>query len=380
MSSSSSSIIWIGMDVHKDTVMVAVYVGAAAEPEMVKQLPNDGRKLRRFFERWSRRGEVRSCYEASGAGYVLQREITEWGYGCEVVAPSLIPVRPGDRRKHDQKDAIQLGRLYRAGELVMIRIPSSAEERVRDLVRCRECFQREILRSRHYVTKFLARRGLVYREGKNWTQKHRDWLQRILKDEGMASEDRSVFGEYLALLDYKTSRREDLDDQIEKLAFSPAYRPRVDRLRCFRGIDTIAAMTLMTEIGDWRRFERPGQLMAYLGLVPSEHSSGERERRGPITKAGNSRCRHVLVQAAWHYRHRPAVGGRLKQRQRGQPPGVIGHAWKAQHHLYKLYHRIAAKKSSRIAVVGVARELVGFLWAVMQELELEQADTLCTAA
>ena len=297
-----------------------------------------------------------------------------------MVAPSLIPVRPGDRRKHDQKDAIQLGRLYRAGELVTIRIPSCAEERARDLVRCRECFQREILRSRHYVTKFLARRGLVYREGKNWTQRHRDWLQRLLKGDALVWEDRSVFGEYLALLDYKTSRREDLDGQIEKLAFSPIFRPRLDRLRCFRGIDTIAAMTLLTEIGDWRRFQRPGQLMAYLGLVPSEHSSGERERRGPITKAGNSRCRHVLVQAAWHYRHRPAVRGRLKQRQRGQSPGVIGHAWKSQHHLYKLYHRIAAKKSSRIAVVAVARELVGFLWAVMQELEAEQAGKLCAAA
>lgn len=376
----SSTIIWIGMDVHKDTVMVAVYVGGATEPETVKQLPNESRKLKRFFGRWAHRGEVQSCYEASGAGYVLQREIKEWGYGCEVVAPSLIPVRPGERRKHDQKDAVQLARLYRAGELVTIRVPSLAEERVRDLVRCRECFQREILRSRHYVTKFLARRGLVYREGQNWTQKHRDWLQRILRGNDLAREDRSVFGEYLALLNYKTSRREDLDDQIEKLAFSSVFKARVERLRCFRGIDTIAAMTLLTEIGDWRRFQRPGQLMAYLGLVPSEYSSGEREQRGPITKAGNSRCRHVLVQASWSCRHRPAVGERLRQRQRGQPPGVIGHAWKAQHHLHKLYHRIAAKKSSRIAVVAVARELVGFLWAVMQELETEQAKALSAAA
>ena len=181
-----------------------------------------------------------------------------------------------------------------------------------------------------------------------------------------------MFGEYLSLLEYKISRREDLDGQIEELALSPLYRPAVDRLRCFRGISTIAAMTLATEIGDWRRFEAPGQLMAYLGLVPSEHSSGDRERRGAITKAGNSRCRHVLVQAAWSYRHRPAVGLELKKRQRGQPPEVIGHAWKGQHRLYKLYHRIAAKKSSNIAVVAVARELVGFLWAVMQQLENEQ--------
>ena len=378
--SSATGIIWIGMDVHKDTVMVAVFEGRNGAAEIVQQLPNDTRKLRRFFERWDKRGEIRSCYEASGAGYVLHREITEWGYECEVIAPSLIPVRPGERRKHDRRDATQLARLYRAGELVPIRIPTAGEERVRDLVRCRQCFQREILRSRHYVTKFLARRGFVYREGKNWTQRHWLWLRRMLREGGLESADRTAFSEYLALLEYKISRRDDLDDQIEKIALSAHYRPVVDRLRCFRGISTIAAMTLVTEIGDWRRFERPGQLMAYLGLVPSEHSSGERHRRGPITKAGNSRCRHVLVQAAWSYRSRPTVGTELKRRQQGQPPEIIAHAWKAQHRLYKLHHRIANKKSSRIAVVAVARELVGFLWAVMQDIDNQQTTLLREAA
>ena len=376
----SSSMISIGMDVHKDTVMLAVYIDDSREPEIVQQLPNDHRKLKRFFERWSRRGEVRSCYEASGAGYVLHREITEWGYDCDVVAPSLTPIRPGEHRKHDRRDAIHLARLYRAGELVTIRIPSPAEERVRDLVRCRQCFQREILRSRHYVTKFLTRRGFVFREASAWTRKHRRWLESLLHEGHLEPEDRWVFGEYLALLDYKISRRDDMDEQIEKLALRPAYKPFVDRLRCFRGINTLAAMTLSTEIGDWRRFERPTQLMAFLGLVPSEHSSGDRQRKGPITKAGNSRCRHVLVQAAWKYRHRPAVGVDLEKRQRGQPPHVIAHAWKAQHRLYKLYHRIAARKSNQIAAVAAARELVGFLWAVMQELETEHATSLSAAA
>jgi len=380
MSSSSTSIIWIGMDVHKDTVMVAVFRDRHSEPEVVQQLPNDPRKLRRFFERWAARGEIRSCYEASGAGYVLHRDITEWGHDCEVIAPSLIPVRPGERRKHDRRDAIQLARLYRAGELTPVRIPSADEERVRDLVRCRQCFQREILRSRHYVTKFLARRGFVYREGTNWTQRHWTWLRGLLRDGGLERADRTAFGEYLALLEYKISRREDLDEQIQKLAFGPHYRPAVERLCCFRGISTIAAMTLLTEIGDWRRFERPSQLMAYLGLVPSEHSSAERHRRGPITKAGNSRCRHVLVQAAWSYRSRPTVGAELKRRQQGQAPEVVAHSWKAQHRLHKLYHRIAAKKSSRIAVVAVARELVGFLWAVMQDPEHEQLISVQEAA
>lgn len=377
---SSETIIWIGMDVHKDTVMVAVFEGDAQQETVTQQVPNEGRKIRQFFERWGRRGEIRSCYEASGAGYVLQRDISEWGYACEVVAPSLIPVRPGERRKHDRKDATQLARLYRAGELVTIRVPTAADERVRDLVRCRQCFQREILRSRHYVLKFLARRGWVYRAGTNWTHAHHSWLRSLLREETLAGEDGIVLGEYLALLDYKISRREDLDEQITKLAFGPTYKAGVDRLRCFRGIDTIAAMTLLTEIGDWRRFERPNQLMAYLGLVPSEHSSGQRHHRGPITKAGNSRCRHVLVQAAWHYRNRPGVGSRLKERQRGQSAEVVAHSWKTQHHLHKLFHRIAAKKSSRIAVVAVARELVGFLWAVMQDLEAQQIPSMSEAA
>lgn len=377
---SSQSIIWIGMDVHKDTVMVAVYRDLEQEPEIVQQLPNERRKLRRFFERWGQRGSVRCCYEASGAGYVLHREITEWGHDCDVIAPSLTPVRPGERRKHDRRDAIQLARLYRAGELVPVRVPSADEERVRDLVRCRQCFQREILRSRHYVTKFLARRGFVFREATPWTRKHRRWLESLLHEGHLAAEDRWVFGEYLALLDYKISRRDDLDEQIEKLALSPAYKPFVDRLRCFRGINTLAAMTLATEIGDWRRFERATQLMAYLGLVPSEHSSGDRQHKGPITKAGNSRCRHVLVQAAWKYRHRPAIGVDLKKRQTGQPPHVVAHAWKAQHRLYKLFHRIAARKTSQIAAVAAARELVGFLWATMHELEHQRSCAIEHAA
>ena len=378
--SRSESLVFVGMDVHQDTVTLAVFEGVSKDAAVVQKLPNDPRKLRRFFDRWAERGELRTCYEASSAGYVLYRELTEWGHACEIIAPSMIPVRPGEQRKHDRRDAIMLARLYRAGELVTIRIPSPTDERVRDLVRCRQTFQREVLRSRHYVLKFLSRRGFVFRHGGRWGPKHRAWLERLLHEERLAPQDRAVFGEYLALMDYKVGRRDELDRQIEDVAFSDAYRAQVQRLTCFRGINTLSAMTLVSEIGDWRRFERPGQLMAYLGLVPSEHSSGSRERRGSITKAGNSRCRHILVQAAWHYRLRPAVGKQLEKRHRGQPPGVITHAWKSQHRLHKLYHRIANRKSSQVAVVAVARELVGFMWAVMRELEIEQATALDAAA
>ncbi len=375
----TSEKMYVGMDVHKDSVMVAVLPAAASAPTVVKPLVNDEPKLRRFFDRLARHGEVVACYEASGAGYVLHRALASWGYRCEVVAPSLTPQRPGERRKHDKQDAVQLARLYRAGELVTIRVPSAAEERVRDVVRCRGTFQREILKSRHYLRTFLARRGFVYREGSNWTHKHFAWMRRLLSTGTIEGTDGEVVTEYLALLEYKLGRREVLDRRIEALALTPAYREAVARLRAFKGIDTQAAMVLATEIGDWRRFDRPTQLMAYLGLVPSEHSSGSRERRGAITKAGNSHCRHVLVQVAWSYRHRPHQGAVLKKRQTEQPATVIAHSWKAQHRLHALYRRLAARRNAPIAITAVARELVGFLWAVMRELETEPA-ALPTAA
>ena len=359
--------VYVGMDVHKDSVMIAVLPAGVAEPTLVKRLSHEPRGIRRMLDRLAREHEVRACYEASGAGYVLERMIRRWGHECEIVAPSLIPRRPGERRKHDRKDAEELARLYRAGELVSVRVPTEREERVRDLVRCREVFQREALRSRHYILKFLARRGLVYREGQNWTGKHFAWLREIQRDAVLETEDHKAFGEYLALLEYKLDRRDELDRQIEALAVEPSYKEAVGRLCCLKGISTQAAMVLVTEIGDFRRFEHPGKLMAYVGLVPSEHSSGGSRRQGSITKAGNSRVRHVLVQAAWSYRFPPRRGEVLKRRQQGQPPAAIAHSWKAQHRLHKVFKRLAFRKNNQIAAVAVARELAGFVWALMHE-------------
>ena len=355
------------MDVHKDSVMVAVLPEGEREPAPVKRLSHDPRGLRRILDRLAGEHEVRACYEASSAGYVLERKIQSWGHACEIVAPSLIPRRPGERRKHDRKDAEELARLYRAGELVTVRVPTEREERVRDLVRCRGVFQREIVKSRHYILKFLAWRGLVYREGQNWTIKYFAWLRAIQRDGVLETEDRVVFGEYLVLLDYKLDRRNELDRRIEALALEPAYREAVGRLGCLKGISTQAAMVLVTEIGDFRRFRHPGKLMAYVGLVPSEHSSGGTRRYDSITKAGNSRVRHVLVQAAWSYRSPPRRGEVLKRRQQDQPPDAIVHSWKAQHRLHKVFKRLAFRKNSQIAAVAVARELAGFVWALMRE-------------
>jgi transposase len=338
---STPCIIYLGMDVHKESITIAVLPAEAKAPTRLERLPNDLPKLKKWLERAARGGELRACYEASGAGYVLHRAMREWGYACDVIAPSLIPKRSGVQRKHDKRDATDLARLYRAGELVAVRIPTEAEERVRDVVRCRETFQREILKSRHYILKFLARRGFVFREGTNWCTPHLQWLQHLTTDASpLASADRLVFREYHALLMYKLQRRDELDRQIEQLALLPSLAPMVARLQCFRGISVHSAMVLATEIVDWRRFERPAQLACYLGLVSREDSSGDRTRLGSITKAGNTHCRHVLVQAAWSYRHRPQTSADLKRRQHGQAPAVIMHAWKAQQRLHQRFNHL----------------------------------------
>jgi transposase len=349
------------MDVHQDSVTVAVLPEGAQECEESRQLPHDLAKIRRVFARLSKRGPVRACYEASGCGYVLQRALAKWGVAFEVIAPSLIPQRSGDRRKTDKRDAAKLARLYRAGELTAIRIPDEAEEQVRSLVRCRETLTREILKSRHYVLKLLQARGRIYRSGSNWTQAHWDWLRK-LKLEGP---DAIPLRTYLELLEYKLLQRDTLDREIEEVAFSEVYREPVGRLRCLRGVDTLTAMTLVCEIGDVRRFALPRQLMGYLGLTVSETSSGGLERRGGITKTGNARARRVLVEAAWHYRYPARYSRGLRKRQEGQPSVVIAHAWRAQKRLHKRFEALVYRMAPSKAVVAVARELVGFVWALL---------------
>src|SRR5437867_4420722 len=329
----SASIIYLGLDVHKDSLTIAVLPQDAPAPTQVDQLPHDPRKLRPSLARLAQQGMLRCCYEASGAGYVLQRLLTQWGFPCDVIAPSLIPQRPGHQRKHDRYDARQLARLYRAGELTVIRIPTEADER---------------------VLKFLRRRGYIYRAGKiHWTQAHRRWLAALPREAALAAEDVTVLSELRALVDYLEQRRAELDRQIAAWALTPAWQAGVARLGCFRGLDTHAAMVLATELGDWQRFTTAGQLMAYVGLVPREDSSGTREHRGAITKAGNAHCRHVLVQAAWAYRPLPAVGRALRLRQAGQPAAVVAHSWKAQHRLHQLYRRVRARRGEAVAVVVV---------------------------
>lgn len=361
--SESQSTTFVGIDLHQDSVAVAVLPAGARECGDVRTLPNDLPKLRRFFERRSAKGAVRACYEAGGCGYVLHRAMKEWGVECEVIAPSLIPVRPGDRCKTDRRDAVRLAQLYRAGELTPIRVPSAEEESVRALVRCRETLTREILSSRHYVLKFLQARGLRFPDGKtNWSGAYWRWLR------GLAFEgpDGATFSAYVELLEYKLVQRETIGARIEEIALKdPTYREQVGRLRCLRGIDTLTAITILAEIGDVRRFASPRQLMAYLGLTVREHSSGSAIRRGGITKAGNARCRRVLVEAAWNYRFRARPSATLLDRRIGQPPEVVAHAERAERRLHSRFARLSVRMASSKAVVAVARELAGFVWAVL---------------
>src|SRR5262245_36582512 len=237
------------------------------------------------------------------------------------MAPALTPRRPGQRIKTDRRDAVKLVRLFRAGELTPIRVPNEAEEAVRDLVRCREDCRRDVLRWRHRLLKFLDRHGRLYVTGRNWSQRHWTWIRNQHFDLPILQR---TFEATLFALEQALARVAELDKEIAAVADKEPYRIPVGWLRCFRGIDTLSAMILLAEIVDFQRFNHPRELMGYLGLVPSEYSSGDTQRRGAITKAGNTHARRALVEAAWHYRHRPSVAGALRQRTEGQPPHVVG--------------------------------------------------------
>lgn len=283
----SPSIIYLGLDVHKDSITLAVLPADAPVPTRVDRLPNDLPKLKRYLARLVGEGTLRICYEASGAGFVLHRSLRGWGYHCAVIAPSLIPTKPGVQRKHDRYDAIQLARLYRAGVLPPVRVPSEVEERIRDLVRCRETLQRELLKSRHYLLTFLARRGRVFRAGKHWTQAHLAWLRTHAGPASpLEAEDVEVRNEYLALFDYQLGRRQALDQRVAALAETPSLRTAVQWLQCFRGFPVQGAMVLQTELGDWHRFDSPRPLMAYWGLVPREDSNRPAGTQGVDHQSG----------------------------------------------------------------------------------------------
>jgi len=349
------------MDVHQDSIVLAGVSVQGSDRLFEIRLPNDHAVFMRHMKRLNKRHNLRCCYEASSCGYVVYRWLNKSGIACDIIAPSLIPHKPGDRIKTDKRDALNLALLYRAGLLARVHIPDENEQGVRSLVRGRETLHREVVRSRQYILKFLQQRGLVFREGSNWTLKH--W--KYLRDLSFSGSEESIYRLYLELLEYKLTQLNELDRKIEEASLSRPYSDRVKILRCFRGIDTLTAMVLQTEVVDFSRFAGAELLMSYFGLVPSQHSSGDAVRTGSITKAGNNRCRRILIESSWHYQHKPSIGQRLKKCQKGQPAHVIAVSWKAQCRLYRKFWKIANRKDKNKAVVAVARELTGFIWSVM---------------
>jgi transposase len=356
------------MDAHKKSIYVAVLRPGSREPEEF-EVANRERDLRRFARKLVREaqgGEVRCCYEAGPCGFALRRQLEAAApVVCEVIAPSLIPIRPGSRVKTDRRDARKLVRLYRAGELTAIHVPTESQEAVRDLTRCREDAKEDLRRARHRLEKMLLRRGRIYADGRMWTQRHLLWL-RSLRWEDVA--DQVVFADYMRALELLADRIAALDTQIQTCAGEPPYREPVGWLRCFYGIDTVTALTIVAELGDVRRFQKPTDLMGFVGIVPSERTSGDSQRRGALTKTGNAHIRRVVVEAAWHYRHRPAIGPTLRRRREGQPGWAITIADRAHARLHKRFWALLARgKPQNKVVVAVARELVGFLWCVLHE-------------
>lgn len=357
----------IGLDVHKDSIFGAALPPGFETCQDERTMPCDFARLLKWLRRIERRwGRIRVCYEASGAGYVLFRYLREKGIRCEVVAPSLIPRKPGDRRKTDRRDARHLAVQLRAGSLTMVHVPDREDEAVRALVRLRHAVKKDVHRARHQVLKHLRRNGAVYRTTKHWTKAHWAWLHAVELD---LPHEQFVLRTYLEKLEYLLAQLGDVDARIEKEAFEGAFAARARRLMCLRGIAVTGSMTLASEVSDFHRFASAPAFMDYVGLTVSEQSSGNTRRLGAITKAGSGRCRHVLIQAAWSLvRRAPRTSARLRESWEGQPPWVVATAQRAMNRLYKRFGSLVFKgKPPQLAITAVARELAGFVWALMQE-------------
>jgi transposase len=367
---------FVGLDVHAATIAVAV-AELGGEMRSVGTIPNEPDAVRRLVKRLGPAEHLRACYEAGPCGYTLYWQLAQLGVGCQVVAPTLVPVRAGDRVKTDRRDAERLARSLRSGDLTPVWVPDAAHEALRDLVRAREAAKKDQLRARHRLQKFLLRHGHRPPAGlKAWTERYRNWIAGV-RFEQPAQEATRL--DYLTEVDHARDRLVRLEralDQAVETAPAP-MRAVIEALQALRGIAKVAAVTIVAEVGQLSRFARARHLMGYSGAVASEHSSGPRVRHGGITKTGNAHLRRIVVEAAWSYRHRPAVGGALRQRQARQSEMVKAIAWNAQHRLHSRYRRLLGRgKSKQQVVTAVARELLGFIWAIGVAVERERSTAL----
>ncbi len=356
--------VFVGLDVHRDTIAVCAY-----DPQKhtncytLEISSHDPIRLRTVMENIRDRfGEPQCCYEASSCGYTLYRTLHDLGFSCEVIAPSSVPRRSGDRIKTDRGDRAKLARYYAAGLLTVIHVPDDALISERSVVRRRVALTQDLTKVKQRLVLLLQSRGHVYRAGKSWTQKFWLWLNGLPLNEN----DAFTLGTLMAQIDTLDAQIRHVEGRIAKIAKTSRYQRTVQELQGFRGIAFFTAMQLAYELGDIRRFAHPKSLMAYVGLVPSEHSSRSRTRPGPITKTGNAFARRALVSAAWNYTHPPRRSVALIRRQEHCTPAVIAISWRAQQRLHKRYQRLVHRMAPSKAIVAIARELTGFLWEAMQ--------------
>jgi transposase len=357
-------ITFVGLDVHKATVCVAVAEGGrGGEVRQIGVFENRPEILSKMAARLGKGGRRLSfCFEAGPCGYGLHRLLTGCGHECVVVAPSLIPMKAGDRVKTDRRDATMLAKLHRAGELTALWVPDAAHEAMRDLVRARATAVRVLGKARQHLQGFLLRHERVYRGARAWTLAYRRWLTTV-RFEHPAQQ--IVLQDYIHAVQDAERRRDRLTGQIEELLPNWSMAPVVAALQAMRGVALVVAVTIVAEVGDFRRFVNPRQLMAYLGLVPSEHSSASSIRRGGITKAGNALARRVLIEGAWTYRMSARVSRKIHDRLEPLPTAIRDVAWKAQVRLCARYRRlVAAGKPKVVVTTAIAREMVGFIWAI----------------
>jgi transposase len=356
------------MDTHKKQHRIAFHY--PYHQEVVEfTINNTARDIKKMVTKIAKNapGEIEFCYEAGVCGFTLKRRIEASGCQCAVIAPSLVPTKPGQRVKTDRRDAKKLLSLFKAGLLTEVHAPDEHQEAARELTRLRDTAKENLKRIRHQLLKFLTRHGYIYSNGNHWTQRHITWLRTIEFTEPMLA---NVFESYFDQMIYCIGRLKALDKEVEFLAGSQEYKEIVGLLRCFHGIDTLTAITIITEIFEFGRFESPRHLMSYLGLTPSEDSSGDKQKKGSITKTGNKRIRRLLNETSWHYRYRYLPSKALKKRRKGQPRWAVEIADAAGRRLSKRHRNLINKgKMPCKANIAVARELAGFIWFLVTQYQ-----------
>ncbi len=353
---------YLGLDVHKETIAVSIAPAQSTEVRRYGLINGSLDAVDKLVKKLATPGvELRVVYEAGPCGFVICRHLRAKGIACEVVAPSLIPKKASDKVKTDRRDADQLARLFRAGELTPIHVPDQEDEAVRDLIRARHAAMDDLRKARHRLKGFLLRLGFRYTGKSSWTDAHKRYLARLIMPQ---PPQQIAFQEYIHAIDAAGARLDRLNQAVLDALPGWKWAPVVRALMCLRGVQELTGMTLVAEVGDFSRFEEPRSLMHFLGLTPSEHSSGGSRTQGGITRCGNAHARRVLTEAAWQYRLQPKVSAAMQQRQQGQRKEVRLIAWKAQQRLHKRFRQLGAKKKRVIAATAVARELAGFVWAI----------------